>query len=55
MDESTLKCPYCQKEQYCHEPDEIDALMANTQCEYCGKIFEYSVSVIRMYDSREID
>lgn len=55
MGEDTLKCPYCGREQHCHEPDDIDALMANTECEHCGKLFEYSVSVVRTYDSRKID
>ncbi len=50
MDEQ-LKCPYCEREQECHEPDEISADMCHTECERCGKSFWYSVSVIREYDS----
>ncbi len=46
-----LICPYCEREQDCHEPDEIDADMCLTECEHCGKKFWYSVSVIRDYDS----
>lgn len=46
-----LICPYCEKEQDCHEPDEINAEFALTECEHCGKSFWYSVTVTRDYDS----
>ena len=48
----TLVCPYCKREQYCHEDDEISALMCHTECESCGKEFWYSVDVVRSYYSR---
>ena len=51
-DEDLLKCPYCLKEQYTHEPDEFDALMCHTECEHCHKTFWYSVDVTREYHSR---
>lgn len=47
----TLICPYCGQEQYGHEPDEITAFMCSTQCEHCGKMFWYSVTVTREYYS----
>lgn len=47
----TLICPYCGREQYNHEPDEIDAYMATDECEECGKLIEYSVKVERTYYS----
>lgn len=50
MDE-TLICPYCGQEQYGHEPDEITAFMCSTQCEHCGKMFSYSVTVTREYNA----
>lgn len=50
MDE-TLICPYCGQEQYCHEPDEITAFVCYTQCEHCGKMFWYSVTVTRKYSA----
>lgn len=48
----TLVCPYCKREQYCHEDDEISALMCHTECESCGREFWYSVDVTRSYYSR---
>ena len=47
--EDMLKCPYCDAEQYGHEPDEISANMCHTECERCGKSFWYSVTVSRTY------
>lgn len=44
-----LICPHCGAIQLCHEPDEISAYMCNTECEQCGKIFWYSVTVSRSY------
>lgn len=48
-----LTCPYCGREQYTHEPDDISANMYLTECEHCGKSFWYSVDVIREYSSWE--
>ena len=53
MDEYFLICPYCGREQYTHEPDDISALMCLTSCEHCGKDFWYSVNVTREYESRK--
>ena len=50
-DDDILICPYCGYEQYTHEPDEIDADTANTECEHCGCLFWYSVRVTREYSS----
>mgnify|MGYP003305108210 CR=1 FL=1 len=50
-----LVCPYCGEVQECHEPDVIDACCANTECERCGKVFEYSVTVTRSYSSSKMD
>ena len=49
MDEDKLVCPYCGREQYTHEPDDISSIMCNTECEHCGKLFWYSVTVTREY------
>lgn len=38
-DDSILVCPYCKQPQDTHESDDVDADMANTECEYCGKCF----------------
>lgn len=54
-DSEKLICPYCGGEQYCHEPDVIDACCANTECEHCGKLFDYSVTVTRYYSSEKRD
>lgn len=54
-DNEILVCPYCGEEQDGHEPDVIDACCANTECEYCGKLFEYSVTVERYYSSSKMD
>ncbi len=51
MDDDTLICPYCEKEQYMHEPDDISSDMCYMECEYCGANFWYSVTVTRSYDS----
>ena len=48
MDEDLI-CPYCGAIQNCHEPDEISAMMCNTECESCGKVFWYMVDVTRTY------
>ena len=44
-----LICPYCGYVQLCHEPDPITAHCCNTECENCGKTFEYAVTVMRQY------
>lgn len=44
-----LVCPYCNKEQYTHEDDDISADMCLTECEHCHKNFWYSVEVTRTY------
>lgn len=44
-----LICPYCGAVQETHEPEQISAMMANTECESCGRTFDYSVDVIRTY------
>lgn len=54
-DEEVLVCPYCGREQYCHEPDDISADYCTTECEECGKAFWYSVTVTRTYDSYKED
>ena len=53
-EENALVCPYCGREQYTHEPDDISALMCYTECEHCGRNFWYSVTVTvtREYESR---
>lgn len=51
MDDDTLICPYCEKEQYTHEPDDISSDMCYMECEHCGENFWYSVTVTRSYDS----
>lgn len=51
INNETLICPYCGREQDGHEPDEISAYLCITECEYCGRTFEYSVIVTRTYDS----
>ena len=55
MDSEILICPYCGGEQYTHEPDNVDALMANTECEHCGRLFWYSVTVTRLYSAYKDD
>lgn len=50
-----LVCPYCGRVQDCHEPDVIDACCANTICEYCERLFEYSVTVTRTYNSTRME
>ena len=49
--DENLLCPHCEREQHCHEPDEISALCCNTTCEHCGELFWYSVDVERTYSS----
>lgn len=49
--DNELICPYCGREQYCHEPDDDSYLMCLTECEHCGKQFWYSVTVTRSYGS----
>ena len=46
-----LKCPYCEREQYGHCPDDdvISADMCLVKCEHCDKDFWYSVTVTRSY------
>lgn len=39
-----LVCPYCGREQYTHEPDDISALMCLTTCEHCDHEFWYAVT-----------
>ena len=46
-----LVCPYCGKTQQCHEQDEISAVYCTTECEYCEKVFGYSVDVKVEYSS----
>ena len=46
-----LICPYCGEVQQCHEPEEITCDIANTDCEFCGRNFDYSVDVVREYFS----
>lgn len=48
-DDETLKCPYCDMEQYGHEPDEISSDMCLVKCEHCDRDFWYSVTVTRNY------
>lgn len=55
MSEESLFCPYCGREQYTHEPDDISADMCLTECEHCGKAFWYSVEVTRDYWTRKDD
>lgn len=55
MDEEKLICPYCGKEQYTHEDDDISADFCLETCEHCGKQFWYSVEVTRYYSPREYD
>lgn len=47
-----LICPYCGREQYTHEPDDISADMCLTECEHCRRNFWYSVEVTREYSPR---
>lgn len=54
MSENELICPYCGETQLCHEPDVIDADCANTECEFCERTFEYSVTVKRYYTSTKL-
>lgn len=49
MDREVLTCPYCGREQLCHEPEEMSSYMCCTECECCGKLFWYSVTVTRTY------
>lgn len=49
MDNETLVCPYCGREQYTHEPDEISGAMCLTECEQCEKEFWYCIKVTREY------
>ncbi len=51
MNEEALICPYCGREQYTHEPDDISAFLCLTECEHCGKSFWYSVEVTRYYNA----
>ncbi len=46
-----LICPYCGKEQLCHEPDDTSAACCSTECEFCDRMFWYSVDVRRVYSS----
>ena len=55
MGEDLLTCPYCGREQYTHEPDDISASCCSTECEECGKTFWYSVDVTREYYSYKDD
>lgn len=55
IDEEMLTCPYCGREQYTHEPDDISANICLETCEHCGKLFWYSVDVIREYSSRKYE
>ena len=50
-----LTCPYCDYPQYCHEPDDFTSHCCNTECENCGRTFEYSVIVTREYFSSKMD
>lgn len=43
--DDVLICPWCGREQYTHEPDDISSLMCYTECEGCGKTFWYSVEI----------
>lgn len=52
--ENELICPYCGNVQLCHEPDEIDADCANTECEFCYRTFDYSVTVTRRFTSTKL-
>jgi len=54
-DTKTLICPYCGEEQYNHEPDGISTICANTTCEHCGKVFDYSADVTIEYSSSKRD
>lgn len=55
MDGEKLICPYCGKEQYTHEDDDISAYLCLEMCEHCGKQFWYSVEVKRYYSPRKYD
>ena len=54
MDED-LVCPYCGEKQETHSPDEITSYCVYTECERCGRRFEYSVYVSRDYDSDKLE
>ena len=47
--EDRLFCPFCGREQYCHEPEDFTAYICTTECEHCGREIEYSVEVVRTY------
>lgn len=48
-------CPFCGKEQYAHEPDDIGTYYCLEKCEHCGKSFWYSVEVTRRYGVMDYD
>lgn len=54
-DSEKLVCPYCGAEQECHDPDMITAFVCTEECERCGRVFEYSVSVSRSYSARKME
>ena len=54
MDEE-LKCPYCGAIQENHEPDMFTSYICTTECDECGKEFEYSVDVKRQYWSFTVE
>lgn len=54
MDEE-LKCPYCGATQDNHEPDMFTSYICTTECDECGKEFEYSVDVKRQYWSFTVE
>ena len=54
-DNDTLICPYCEEEQYTHEPDDISSDMCYTECEHCGANFWYSVTITMDYNSYKDD
>ena len=51
METDVLRCPYCNKVQYAHEPDDTTAEFKFAQCECCCKWFCYKVKVERKYKS----
>lgn len=48
-------CPFCGKEQYTHEPDDISAYCCLEKCEHCGELFWYSIEVSRSYSVMDYD
>lgn len=46
-----LVCPFCKNTQHTHYPELITAIEKQTECERCGKVFRYTVCVIRTYQS----